>query len=368
MRIASYPDRNPGNPSIELFYKALGEYGVQLVGRLEVDCSWLETRRSQLDAVYMHWPERIWRGRMRGRLDRLRDSVTFGRLRRLAALRRFLKTAQRLGMMRIWTVHNLEHHEGTGWADRVGYRILATHSDLLVCYSDSAAKAIRERYGNRRVLVMRRGNYGGVFPSPRPRHAVITELGLKPQLPIVCCVGLIRQYKGIDTACAAIRRLVGRVQLVVGGLPWAEEDLHAVQRAMDGLQGAVLVARTLTDQEFADIVAASDAVLLPYRKITGSGLLFAAWTLGRGVVASDLPFFREMIPACSVSGLLVSSNDPAALADGIMRYLAIPAERRSQAALEESERHSWTRCVEPLAQALLEWRREAVRRPEGMPA
>jgi beta-1,4-mannosyltransferase len=91
-------------------------------------------------------------------------------------------------------------------------------------------------------------------------------------------------------------------------------------------------------------------------------LLFAAWTLGRGVVASDLPFFREMIPEESLSGLVVSPGDPAALAQGIVTYLAIPASRRSAAALEESDRHSWTRCVEPLAQVLLGWKGRAVSR------
>jgi len=361
VRITSYPDRNPGNPSIELFYKALSEYGVQLVGRLEVDCTWLRNRRSQIDAVYFHWPERIWRGRVRGRLDRVRAALTLDRIRRLARLRRFLQCAGGLGMMRIWTVHNLEHHEGAGWSDRLGYQILATHSDLLVCYSDSAAAAIRKRYGtNRRVLAIRRGNYGGVFPVPRARDAVLSELGLRPDLPVVCCVGLIRQYKGIDVACEAICRLAGRVQLIVGGHPWSERDLKSVQSAMRGLHGAVLVPRKLSDQEFADIVTASDLVLLPYRKITGSGLLFAAWTLGRGVVASDLAFFREMVPVGSLAGLLVPPSDPAELADGIVRYLAKPAERRRKAALEESDRHSWARCVKPLAQVLLDWKRGTV--------
>lgn len=363
MRIASYPDKNPGNPSIELFYEALSDHGVHLTGRFEVNSDWLKARQSELDAVYFHWPERIWRGRVRGRLDRARSAVTLGRFRRLAALRRFLDTAGRLGMMRVWTVHNLEHHEGARWSDRIGYRILATYSDLLVCYSNSAADAIRERYGKgRRVLPIRRGNYGGVFPPPRPRDVVMAELGLRPEIPLVSCVGLIRKYKGIEVACEAVRRLEGRVQLVVGGHPWSDTDLDRVRRAMEGLQGAVLLPKQLTDQEFGDIVAASEAVILPYREITGSGLLFAAWTLGRGVVASDLPFFREMIPEGSLAGLIVAPGDPAALAEGIMAYLAIPATHRNAAALEESERHSWTRCVEPLAQVLLDWKGRAVSR------
>lgn len=365
IRIASYPERNPGNPVIELFGKALGEYGVQFVGGIQVDRNWLRRHRSDLDGVFVHWPERIWRGRSRGRVDRLFGVLSLRRLRRLARLRNFLQTAGRLGIMRVWTVHNLGHHEGARWSDRLGYRLLATYCDLLVCYSDTAADAIRTRYGRSRpVLSIRHGSYENVYPVARSREIVLSELGLQPQLPVVCCVGLLRKYKGVEIACEAIRGLGGRVQLIVAGHPWSQADIAAIRRAMDGLEGAVLQPRKLTDQEFADIVSASDAVLLPYSAITGSGLLLAAWTLGCGVVASDLPYFREMITTGSDSGVLVSTGDAGALAEGIMEYLALPAERRRAAALAQAARHPWKRCVEPLAQAVVAWKSDAASQPE----
>jgi beta-1,4-mannosyltransferase len=367
VRIASYPERNPGNPVLELFGNALAEYGVHVVARLQIDREWLRSCRSELDAIFVHWPERIWRGRIRGRLDRVQAALTFRRLRRLVTLARFLSTAHRLGIVRVWTVHNLGHHEGTGWADRIGYRILATQCDLLVCYSASAAQAIRRQYGpNRPLLVIKHGSYKGVYPPPRPRHAVLTELGLQPGLPVVCCVGLLRKYKGTEVACEAVRRLAGRVQLVVAGHPRSQDEREGISRAMNGLPGAVLLAKTLSDQEFSDLVAACDAVLLPYSEITGSGLLLAAWTLGCGVVASDLPYFAEMIPAGSDSGLLFSTGDSNALAEAITRYLDVPAERRRAAALEQADFYSWTRCVEPLARMLIDRKHGAVRHSPSM--
>ncbi len=222
-----------------------------------------------------------------------------------------------------------------------------------------------------RVLVIGHGSYKGIYPPPRSRNAVLTELGLQPEVPVVSCVGLIRKYKGTELACEAVRRLGGRVQLVVAGLPWSENDRSGLERAMNGLHGAVLVPKQLSDQEFADLVAASDAVLLPYSNITGSGLLLAAWTLGCGVVASDLPYFAEMIPAGTDSGLLFSAGDSKALAEGIIRYLDLPAARRRAAALEQADLYSWTRCVEPLARTLIDRKRgmgraaESVRPEEG---
>ena len=73
------------------------------------------------------------------------------------------------------------------------------------------------------------------------------------------------------------------------------------------------VPRVLTNAEFSDAVAASDAVLLPYHAVTGSGVLFAAWTLGAGVIASDLPFFREMLESRPLGGRTFRLGDSTAL-------------------------------------------------------
>ena len=40
---------------------------------------------------------------------------------------------------------------------------------------------------------------------------------LDPRRPVVSCLGRMRPYKGLDMACAAVERLNGRVQLIIGG-------------------------------------------------------------------------------------------------------------------------------------------------------
>jgi len=117
-----------------------------------------------------------------------------------------------------------------------------------------------------------------------------------------------------------------------------------------------LLDHWLSEQEFADIVEASDAVLLPYREITGSGALLAAWTLGRGVVASDLPYFREVSkPEPDAAQFFPVENSPA-LAGAILEYTSIPFEVRHRAALRMAERYTWEWCVESLVQLLEDWR------------
>src|SRR4051794_33359304 len=60
---------------------------------------------------------------------------------------------------------------------------------------------------------------------------------------------------------------------------------------------------------------------IPYREITGSSALMSAVTFHRGVVASDLPFFRETLMGEPDAGRLALPDDPDALARTIPDYL-----------------------------------------------
>jgi glycosyltransferase involved in cell wall biosynthesis len=162
----------------------------------------------------------------------------------------------------------------------------------------------------------------------------------------------LREYKGLDLACAAVERLNGRVQMIIGGPRNAGFDATQLLENVARTPGGVLIERRLSDQEFADLTAASDAILLPYRAITGSSALLAALGLGRGVVASGLPYFQEILADEPDAGVTVPDWDVDAWSDGILRYLARPASVRSRAALRVAERYSWDACVEPLVSAL----------------
>lgn len=98
-------------------------------------------------------------------------------------------------------------------------------------------------------------------------------------------------------------------------------------------------------------------MVLPYLDITGSGALYAAWGLGRGVIASELPFFRETTSLEPDAGMLFRCGVSDSLADAIIEYLGIPAGRRTAAALRLTQQHSWEQCIQPVVEVILEWSR-----------
>lgn len=354
-RIAVYPPRvaQRGNPYFHLCHAALAKHGIVAQDDLEVEWSTLTQRADALEGLHLHWPEDLWRkgfGRSIGRGGR---AVRAGR--RLLFLYRFLRRARQLGMLRLWTVHNMEPHEGAYRWDRYGYRLLARECDIVVCHSRATLEAVERQYRPRgRMVLMPIGELGTAYPEPRPRARVLHEIGLDPERPVVSCLGRLRDYKGLELACAAIEELQGAVQLIVAGPRHAGFDTTPLMAAAARSPHIVAITRHVSDPEFADLMGASDAALLAYRKITGSAAMLSAFGLGRGVIASDLPYFRETAAGEPDAAAFVDTREPAVWAAAISEYLSRPAALRHAAARRLADRYSWDRCVEPLVAAIAE--------------
>lgn len=346
-RVAHWPDWSRVNPYLRLFYEAMSPYGVASVGEAVVNIAWLRDCRGKLDAIHLHWPEHYWKRRRRGAVRQLRYLVRFWN---------YLVRARKLGLKIIWTIHNSEPHERTSWIDAIGRRMLAHAADLVICHSREAAAAVEPlcRRGAE-VVVMPHGNYAGVFPAPRERDAVLAELGLSPDLPVFSCVGHIRDYKGFDLAAGAATAFRGRAQFVIAGAPHWTCDITLLRRAAEELDNLHMFERVLSEQEFADVVGVSHAVILPYRKITGSGALLAAWTLGKPAIAADLPYFREAAEPEPLAVQFFRPDDAADLGRAIEECLATDEVPQRRAAAALSQHYSWSACIEPVIQVLRTW-------------
>lgn len=145
------------------------------------------------------------------------------------------------------------------------------------------------------------------------------ELPAAPERPVVLFFGLIRPYKGLDVLYDAWRSLTADAELWVVGQPRVAPPPPP--------PGARTVLRFVSDAEAAWCMAHADAVVLPYREIDQSGVLFTALAFGRPLVLSDVGGFPEVGPA-----LHVPPGDPAALAGALDGLLGDPAERHRLAA------------------------------------
>jgi glycosyltransferase involved in cell wall biosynthesis len=340
--ISSWPNTPTTNQYLNLYHEALGRYGIALGPPLEIQDDFLTARRGNVQAIHLQWvPEQIWRAR---------GPSWHHRLRGVGGLWKFLRHARGLGIRILWTLHDIEPHERGGVFDGLGYRLLARFADVCICHDRWAAEQFVRRLGGRaeKVILMPHGNYDGIYPSPAPREATLTRLGLDPRRKTLVCQGMIRPYKRFDLAVDALRRLGDAYQLVVAGWPteaaWGED----LRRRAEGLSGVRLLFEELSEQALADVVHAADCVLLPYQKITGSGAFLTVATLGRGVVASDLRFFRHLLEFDPEAGVLFPAGDVAGLAGAVRRFFERDPAERGRAARRIADRFAWSEVVKPV--------------------
>jgi glycosyltransferase involved in cell wall biosynthesis len=261
--------------------------------------------------------------------------------------------ARAAGKRIVWTCHNLEPHEDATWPVRASFGMLAGQTDLVICHDDETSERCRNLYSpSGRFVVMPHGNYEGVYPPGRPREEVLGRVGLPGNAPVLLCIGQVRPYKATDLACDAVAELGDGVSLLIAGSTPIPAYSQRVKKLVAALPNAVFIAREVTDQEFADFVRASDVVLLPYRSVTGSGAALAALTLGRGVVASSMPFFANLLRGHPEAGRVIDSGDPRALAQAIRAFLEVPADERERAARRLAARFAWADVVAPVAESL----------------
>jgi glycosyltransferase involved in cell wall biosynthesis len=139
------------------------------------------------------------------------------------------------------------------------------------------------------------------------------ELGA-PAGPVVLFFGLIRPYKGLDVLLEAWRAADrGAAELWVVGMPRIDPSFIAGPNVKTAL-------RFVSGAELAGAFRAADLVVLPYREIDQSGVLFTALAFGKPLLLTTVGGFSEIDAAEHVP-----PGDPDALADALTRLLADPA-------------------------------------------
>lgn len=241
--------------------------------------------------------------------------------------RRFYRRLAASGMPVVFTAHDPLPNVG-GPLRRRSAAATARSFARVICHSEWGRRALVERCGvfPERVRVIPHGAFRYLLDEPDV-PAPVQASG-----PLAALPGILRSYKGADAlvqAWPAVRELVPGASLVIAGR--AMMDLDGLGTPGPGVE---IVSRFLSDPELASLLRRADVVVLPYRQIDSSGVLFAALAFGRAVVLSDVGSFRELHDEHGI-GILVRPGNTAALATAIAGVLEDEAGRRQLEAASE---------------------------------
>jgi glycosyltransferase involved in cell wall biosynthesis len=200
--------------------------------------------------------------------------------------------------------------------------------DAVVAHSEHGARRLRQVVGldPARVRVVHHGafNYLTRLPDEKPLPAELDGA----DGPVILFFGLLRPYKGIDTLLEAFRQVDG-AELWIAGNP--RMDVEPLRRLAAEAPGRVrFLTRFVEDAEIPALMRRADVVVLPYRDVEHSGVLYAALAFGKPLVLSAVGGFPEV--AEQGAARLVPPEDPAALAAALTELVGDEAARAELAA------------------------------------
>jgi glycosyltransferase involved in cell wall biosynthesis len=244
---------------------------------------------------------------------------------------------------RVYTMHWRLPEAGTRIA-RTLERLLA-EMDAVVVHSEHGAGRLESDFAvsREKLRVIPHGAFDyltrqdGEVPLPEGLRAV--------EGPVILLFGLVRPYKGTDVLLDAFRRIEGAELWIVGMPRMPMDGLRELARRAPGT--VRFVDRFVTDPEIPAFMRRADLVVLPYRNIEQSGVLYTALAFGRPLVLSAVGGFPEI--AESGAARLVPPEDPGALAVALRQLLADPGAREAlaqAAAREAATTYSWDRIAE----------------------
>ncbi len=256
---------------------------------------------------------------------------------------------------RVVICHNVVPHEPFP-GSRALTRSVLGNADLLVTHAPQQAAELAD-LGLGRIPLLEAFHPRFVakdlaeLPGAMAVEAERKRLG-NPRL-LLLFFGAVRPYKGLDTALEAVARLPRDldVRLLVTGRFWeGRERYDAIVESL-GIRDRVVIRDGYASNEGAALAfSAADAVVLPYRSATQSGVVQLAFAYGKPVVATEVGGLPAAVDH-GRTGLLSPPDDPQALATAL-EELAVDPHRFDGAIASERDATSFARYADLLAGAL----------------
>jgi glycosyltransferase involved in cell wall biosynthesis len=251
----------------------------------------------------------------------------------------------------VHTAHNVLPH---GKADRAlfrrVYRWVYRFPHHIVAHTPRIAEELARDFGVNpaRISVISIGLNEEVPDTSLTREDARRQLGVPEAVPLLVFFGKVESYKGVDVLADAW----GRVQtpesrLVVAG--WCPDGVYASQvrtamaqspraSSMEWREGFV------PNEQVAAWLKACDAVVMPYRNIYQSGVVFLCLRFGVPIVATRVGSLPEFVD--DNSGVFADENSPAGIAAAIDRFFARRTHYRREEIAKRAQRYSWaTQCA-----------------------
>ena len=225
---------------------------------------------------------------------------------------RLTRKLKRAGIPVVFLCHNFFDHESSWWKRWLSLRALR-HAAGFVFHSPEEQARAESCFPQIPTLLS---------PHPLYDHLPLAERGddVRNDRLKLLFFGLVRPYKGLEDLIDAIESMDDcDVHLTIAGEWWSgQEPLKRRCRDLEAAGRVRLIDHYVSDAQAAAAFQDCDAVVLPYRKATNSGVLAHALQARKPVIVTRTGALPKMVQD-GESGLIVAPHSPRDLRRAIDR-------------------------------------------------
>jgi glycosyltransferase involved in cell wall biosynthesis len=219
---------------------------------------------------------------------------------------------------------------GPGWRNVLSRQVARRVERIVALATSSIDNLTKRRFPRERISFIPNGVDTDKFRPPGPGEPKVRPAGWPSGGPVVISVGRLFGIKGFDlllTAWAKVLRHHPEAHLVIAGDGSIRESLLA-QAATLGIVGRVTLLGQRDD--VPELLRAADIYVSSSRSEGMSNAILEALASGLPVVATRAGAEDDIIDD-GVTGLLIPTENAAAIASGLTALLDDPARRRDMA-------------------------------------
>jgi glycosyltransferase involved in cell wall biosynthesis len=267
------------------------------------------------------------------------------------ALGSIAKKLRKKGVRVIGITDNVIPHEKRA-GDKVLTKYFVKNCDGFVTLSESVLHDISQFTDNPNKIKLAHPLYDTFGPKASKEDALL-RLKMEANQKYLLFFGLIREYKGLDIAIAAMAdakvRDIG-VKLIVAGEFYDKKEKYLEQIHQLKLEDSIIILdKYIPTEDVKDYFAVSDAVIQPYKTATQSGITQVAYHFDKPMIVSNVGGLPEIVPHGRI-GLVVEPK-PEAMSNAIVQIYQNGNLAKFEANMPvEKKKFEWSYFVEQLLQ------------------
>ena len=215
----------------------------------------------------------------------------------------------------ITLIHNAIPHEPR-FFDKPLASLLFKQCHGFIVMSDNVRYDLRKLYPGAKYIQNPHPLYNH-FGSKINKNEACRKLGIHPSKKNLLFFGLIRDYKGLDLLIEAMGQLNEDYHLIIAGECYGSfEKYQALIDASPAKERIFVHCEYISDEEIPIYFSAADALVLPYRSATQSGVVSVAYNYDLPMLSTPVGDFKNSIEKPG-TGIVVPEISTTALAQGI---------------------------------------------------